>query len=129
MLRDIQPDTVFVEGVLVGVEPLQIPPITGRLSRILVHRCILLVAENDAVAGPTFSPALAALGTLGFLLVACHAVSEVQEMQLGRLHFNFRVRHVRLQDENKSARKHRARRGQFAYQPVRDRIPKRGGVV
>lgn len=68
MFGDLQPNIVVAEGVLIGIEPLQAAPASA--IRLLVHRGILLVAEDNAFAGTTLPRCLAALGALGLLLVA-----------------------------------------------------------
>lgn len=68
MFRDIQPDTILVKRVLVRVETLQIPAAFCLLLAI-VHRRILLMAKNNALAGPTFSATFATLGADWFLFV------------------------------------------------------------
>lgn len=70
LLGDIEPDAILTEGVLVGIKPPEVPGTTRRLRRVLIHGRILLMAEDDGLAGTTLSGALATLGTLGFLLVA-----------------------------------------------------------
>jgi hypothetical protein len=68
VFRDLQPDVVFSKAVLVGIEPLQSGP-SGVFS-VLIHRRILLMAEDDAFAGATLPRRFAALGALWLLLVA-----------------------------------------------------------
>lgn len=69
MFRDIQPYTIFIKSVLVRVETFQRAPSTGGIIRVLIHRGILLMAENDPFAGAAFSAAFATLRTLGLLLI------------------------------------------------------------
>lgn len=69
MFRNIQPDTVLVERILVRVETLEISTAGRGVVEILVHRRILLMTEDDAFAGPTLSTTFATLRTFGLLLV------------------------------------------------------------
>lgn len=69
MFRNIQPNTVLVERILVRVETLQISSASGSVVQVLVHGCILLMTEDDAFAGPTLSTTFATLRTFGLLLV------------------------------------------------------------
>lgn len=71
LLRNIQPDTIFVEGILVRKEPIQAASaILSSPRALLVHRGILLVPKHDPVTGPTLSRAAAALRAYRLLLVA-----------------------------------------------------------
>lgn len=70
VFRNIQPDAILVERVLVRIEPLQVSTTLGRLGQVLVHRGILLMAKYNALTGATFSAAFATLRALRFLLVA-----------------------------------------------------------
>lgn len=69
MLGYLQPYIIFVKGVLVCVEALQVAIIAGAIVST-VHRCILLMTEHDTSTGLTFSCCLVALSADRFLFVA-----------------------------------------------------------
>lgn len=69
MLWDVEPDTVLVKGILIRVEPLQSATAGSGIAQVLVHRGILLMAENDPLAGATNPAAFTTLRAFGFLLV------------------------------------------------------------
>ena len=66
-LRSLDPDIVFVKGVLVGVEALK--RVVFRIFG-LVHGGILLMTKYDARAGGALSVCLEALPAYGALFVA-----------------------------------------------------------
>jgi hypothetical protein len=74
MFRNIQPYAIFIEGVFVRVEPFQCPS-TGGVIAILIHRGILLMAENDPFTRAAFPAAFATLRTLGLLLITYSDIS------------------------------------------------------
>lgn len=82
MFWDIQPNTVVIESILVGIEVLQTAP-TARAVEILVHRGILLMTEDNALTRPAFPRALAALGALGLLLIALQLPTPARQTVAG----------------------------------------------
>lgn len=74
MFRNIQPDAILAEGVLVREKTLEIP--TPFLSSgTCIHGGILLMAKDDSLAWATLTATFATLRTLGLLFVACESVS------------------------------------------------------
>jgi hypothetical protein len=67
--RHFHPHIVFVEAVSVGVETCQLPTPILHLSAS-VHRRILLVAEDNTIAGLTLACAFTALATDRLFFVA-----------------------------------------------------------
>jgi hypothetical protein len=81
------------------------------LLLVIVHRRILLMAKDNALAGPAFPRRLPALGTLRFLFVAFQLSCSTSQ--------TWNVSGDRINTTT--------RRQWFAYQPVRDRMPTDGG--
>lgn len=55
LLGDFKPHTVFIECVLIGIEPLESTAAILVILIVLVHRRVLLVTKDDSFAGTTFS--------------------------------------------------------------------------
>lgn len=107
MFWDIQPYTILIKSVLIRIEAFQRAAPTGRIIRVLIHRGILLMAENDPFAGAAFSAAFATLRTLGLLLITYPSLglspSHSTIVTAGKdsannVHLSFRVRQVKLHD-------------------------------
>lgn len=70
MFRNIQPDTIFMEGVFIREKAFQVT--TSFLSGGGgIHGGILLMTKNDTLARTTFTTSFPTLRALGFLFVAC----------------------------------------------------------
>lgn len=134
MFGDIEPDAIVTEGVLVRVKALEVTGATGRAGRLLIHRGILLMAEDDGLTRSTFPGTFAALGALGFLFVACSLdgwsvdVKSRHVEQVRRYTFQFPRTTCQTAGKTKIQLVIRQKwmsewRGQI-YQPVRDRIAK-----
>lgn len=67
ILWNLKPDAVIRKGLLIVVEAFLTA--LALVAVILVHRRILLMTEDDALAGSTFSRPFAALTALGLLFV------------------------------------------------------------
>lgn len=67
LLRYFEPYAALVKSILIRVKPIKLP---RRPALVAIHGGILLVAEHDTFAGPTFSRGLAALRALGLLFIA-----------------------------------------------------------
>jgi hypothetical protein len=70
VFRNIQPDAILVEGVLIREKAFEIP--TSFLSGgICIHGRILLMAKDDSLTRTTLTATFATLRTLGLLFIAC----------------------------------------------------------
>lgn len=63
MFRNIKPDTILPKRILIRIKPLKI------LVLGIIHRSVLLMAEDDSLARATFSRPFAALRTFGLLFI------------------------------------------------------------
>jgi len=70
MFRNIQPDTIFIEGVFIREKAFQVPAsfLSGCGG---IHGGILLMTKDDPLAGTTFTTSFPTLRALGFLFVTC----------------------------------------------------------
>lgn len=67
---NVQPDAVLVKRVLIRIEPLQVSAAFWWCLEAIIHGRVLLMAEDNALAGPTLSATFATLCALGFLFIA-----------------------------------------------------------
>jgi hypothetical protein len=65
--RNVEPDSFLVKSIPVRVKALERVVVTRIVA---IHRGIVLMAEDDARAGHTFTRSFAALATSGLLFVA-----------------------------------------------------------
>lgn len=80
ILRDVEPDTVAIKGILIGVKGIEIAPICR------VHGRVLLMAKDDSIARSTFSLGLAALTTDWLLFVAFELAAAASQASSPRSH-------------------------------------------